>query len=1122
MYDPAYGEEGTAGGEGLPMVGSMTGSRAGSKVGGGSVGSQRRRSLPSGNVLQENPEGLVSEAPLAEDFIHEILAVNTLAMQRTKVESLEEAMNILNEAYSKLNQNGTENIVTDPQMLDQLRATTLNNMGVSEYKRGQPRQALSHFEGSRQLEEKWNVASPSVALNTCAAYNMLRMYDKATAAALETIDMLRTLEVQKKRAKRLEQQQQQGDGEDWPVHLSASTSHSSSKRNVLLASGSTPPAATTKQGRKAAKEEDAELEAAGHPNIAHSDNAALWAAAWHNLGVAQLNSAKRSTDQSEYSNALSIFENAMRTTMDKLGENHPMTKDVAETFRQVRQELRKKGAFKPHRTMKNAPVPPVDPRLQQLEEMAVEPKDGESKHRAIDNRKKDLTITFRGDVTGGKKMTERVDPTPYPGALDEDFKQKKKKKRNGGGYEGLPFNRTLVKATMIYGNPHPLLRSGVGANDPAWTNGDVPDQPYRVDHTTVPQRAGGGSGRPHGGQGQGGHRGGNGGQGQGSYPQQPQHQQQQYPQNGQQYPQNGPYNNQQQQQGGNNRGGYSNQPNNNQNRGGDRGNSGRRQNNTNNSGGRYPPQQQHYGQQGNNDPRYGYEQGNEGYNNAPYSQQQYPQNNYNQNPNNRNPNNRPNTGPQRQNGGGSNNQSYGGGRQQQPQRGGGGRGENIYGSEIPDSKRTGSPMQQQQQQPPRGGRLPPLSAQEGAGRQGSPQQGRGGMEGYEQQQQPPPQQRGTSTGSAGRGSQQGKGRQSQQGPVNGREQQQPHGGMPQGVDGPGNFNSTNPPHNGRDERVGQAPPQLHGAEQNRSSSHPTGSQSQAQYQQQPQQSEQQQQQQYAPQQHQQGAGGLSSWEEQPKPAHRAQPAGPIGYEIGGAPHMTPEAYEQSKFLLLAQPPITSSMSTNYFQLALDPPPGLPRAGAPQKTVQLIGGYDGLDAISNPPAPQQSQQYQQQQQERPQQTPGYSGQEGDAAGTDAMRPEWGEGQRSVGRSPVPTEDIGVQQTVPLTDATTQMSPFGLPAEGGPEPEGPHELFGAMWVVADNRFIRKGKRHLDRPKYYVNAVLNVEEDGTASAYVAEEDRAGGAAGGQLAEPKTAMMVYSGDSSNDNSRAGTPLRA
>nr|CCC91611.1 conserved hypothetical protein [Trypanosoma congolense IL3000] len=340
-------------------------------------------------------------------IIQEMLAMNTLAMQRCDAEALTEASSILTDAYMKLH-NGTA--VGASKGLDAIRATTLNNLGVVECHRGHHRQALSRFEAARQLEEAWNEASPSVALNSCAAYNALGMYDKATAAAMETISMLRRLFTQEASA---------------------------------LYPTNTPAPLSLGDGM----------------SIARSENAALWGAAWHNLAVAQINTAKSSTNLSEYTNAAALFHNAMRATQELLGYNHPMTKNVTETYRAVRSALRTHGVYKQHHTLFTAPSRPVDPRdeaddvEQYLKHCGIK-----SKRRALQKYHQDLTITFCGNVTNGVKLTERLDPKPYPNARDVVFR--------GGGTKDtsrmlriMPMGSTIEKACQLYGNPHPLLFS---------------------------------------------------------------------------------------------------------------------------------------------------------------------------------------------------------------------------------------------------------------------------------------------------------------------------------------------------------------------------------------------------------------------------------------------------------------------------------------------------------------------------------------------------------------------------------------------------------------------------------------------------------------------------------------
>ncbi|EKF39147.1 hypothetical protein MOQ_000629 [Trypanosoma cruzi marinkellei] len=368
--------------------------------------SSRRDAAVSQGTSEEQPA-----QPSDDELLHEVLAMNTLAMQRCNTEALEYATTILSDAYMKLHNHVSSG---DERLMDTLRSTTLNNLGVVECHRGQHRQALSHFEAARQLEEKWGSASPSVALNTCAAYNALGMYDKATAAAIETIDMLRTLTIQEEKGKT-----------------------------------STPPVA---EGGSYS------LQGTGI-EVAKSENKALWGAAWHNLAVAQINTAKLTKHPTEHCNAAVLFQNAMRATQELLGNDHPMTKSVTETYRAVRDVLRSYGVYKQHHTMLTVPPRPVDPRDEEDDmERYLQQCVGKSRRRAKDKFHRDLTITFCGEATNGVKFTERLDPTPYPGAVDVTFRDKSRKKMPRV-LRGMTLSGTLLRAGQLYGNPHPLLYS---------------------------------------------------------------------------------------------------------------------------------------------------------------------------------------------------------------------------------------------------------------------------------------------------------------------------------------------------------------------------------------------------------------------------------------------------------------------------------------------------------------------------------------------------------------------------------------------------------------------------------------------------------------------------------------
>ncbi|CAJ1986143.1 protein of unknown function - conserved [Leishmania donovani] len=444
--------------------------------------------------LEKNPPPEVPPlTPAAEDFVHEILAMNTLAMEQcyaaiaatsgatlvgaavanstpNVTAASEEPMRILSEAYMRVDETSAQDFPVP--LLDELKTTTLNNMGVVECNRGQPRQALSHFEAARQLEENNGMASPSIALNMCAAYNALRMFDKATAAALETIDMLRSLALQRRRNRRL-----------------------NATATALLGGSGLPWHGSGGGAMDGAKDGDTSttdllLEAAAAPKIADSQNEALWGAAWNNLAVAQINTARGSKDTSEYTNALSLFQNAMRATQELLGMQHPMSKAVVETFRSVRRALRYHGAFKQHRSLLRAPLPPVDPREREWEERQVEVMPGHTRHGTLQQQRQQLTITFRGEVTGGQKVVERLDSTPYPGAASEPYQKQQRmcgsnsgcgntsaatgsrnRSRSGSKKQpkpqsgisqlmrSIPLSSTLCHASAVYGNPHPLLYS---------------------------------------------------------------------------------------------------------------------------------------------------------------------------------------------------------------------------------------------------------------------------------------------------------------------------------------------------------------------------------------------------------------------------------------------------------------------------------------------------------------------------------------------------------------------------------------------------------------------------------------------------------------------------------------
>ncbi|EPY21946.1 hypothetical protein AGDE_13642 [Angomonas deanei] len=373
-----------------------------------------------GETIANQKEDMLIYGPLAkpitlpqveQDLMNEILALNTSAMEKCREGILDLSVLLLEEALYKLNPDLNEDpyaiILSDQQLCDQLTATTLNNMGVVESHRGRPREALRQFEGARELENNWNIASPSVSVNMCAAYNALGQYDRASAAALETIDMLRELEVQRRAELRLKKR------------LGAHATLTDEELAVV-------------------EEEDrAELEAAANRvRVSDIENAALWGAAWHNLGVAQVNTVRANIkksntnakgDSSEVTNALKIMQNAMKATQDLLGLNHPMTQAVTETYRAVRKTLREGGAYKQHRNLMTQPLPPVDPCEREALYRTTQPMHGSTRQRTIQKQQKDLTVTFRGEGTKQEKFIERVTDEAYPSS----FKQRSRSNQRG-------------------------------------------------------------------------------------------------------------------------------------------------------------------------------------------------------------------------------------------------------------------------------------------------------------------------------------------------------------------------------------------------------------------------------------------------------------------------------------------------------------------------------------------------------------------------------------------------------------------------------------------------------------------------------------------------------------------
>lgn len=366
------------------------------------------------------------------DVRYEVLDMNSQGMYMCQQQQLDEAEAILTQAYNVLE---NDNTVHDAQTLDQLRSTTLNNLGVVECHKGLHKQALNHLEVAQTLEHQWEVHSPSVSLNICAACNALGLYDRATSAALDTIEMLRQT------AKNVAEGTLNNSN-------SGSDQHNASTTAAAAAGGA-----------------------------GSNENSVLWGAAWHNLAVAQLNIAS-GKDLSEYTNVLALFHNAMESTTALLGAQHPMTGAVHETYRSIRQTLREAGVYKQHRALLTCELPPVSGRAP-----APEAEAGMTVHATALKQSKDFHLTLRGKETGGKKVVERYNSEAFPssvagsgggstprgtprsprntvsdyGSSARSGTSKSLQKRGQSPIRGIPLSGNLLAASTLYRNPHPLL-----------------------------------------------------------------------------------------------------------------------------------------------------------------------------------------------------------------------------------------------------------------------------------------------------------------------------------------------------------------------------------------------------------------------------------------------------------------------------------------------------------------------------------------------------------------------------------------------------------------------------------------------------------------------------------------
>lgn len=259
---------------------------------------------------------------MADDVQAEILEMNSYGMHLCQEKNFAEAQECLETAYLRLQGDASG----EHQMLvDRLKATTLNNLGVVECHKGDHVKSLNHLEAAQMLEIRSGVSSPSTLLNLCAVHNAVGNYEKAAALALDAIEMLKISD----------------------------------------------------QGL-------------------NDDNKALWGAAWHNLGIAELNMQRqgRGTRGTE---VLSIFRNAMSATGDLLGAKHPMTVAVHDTYRAVRDSLKEQGVFR-ERTSGLPPIAHEEPNSTRIRQLPayVKPQTPAKAQRGISNSLYRPTTTNNG------------------------------------------------------------------------------------------------------------------------------------------------------------------------------------------------------------------------------------------------------------------------------------------------------------------------------------------------------------------------------------------------------------------------------------------------------------------------------------------------------------------------------------------------------------------------------------------------------------------------------------------------------------------------------------------------------------------------------------------------------
>jgi hypothetical protein len=247
------------------------------------------------------------------------------------------------------------------------------------------------------------------------------------------------------------------------------------------------------------------------------ENQVLWGAAWHNLGVAQINTAqqaKKAADPADHTNALVIFQNAIKATTELLGPDHSMTKAVLMTYRAIRPYLRDKGVFKQHPALLTCGLPPVTATSTSYPD--PEPERGQSLHSARRQHAPDLRVTIRPppsfkNSSGGNRSDAAAIAGVQSGSLGGTNTNRTveihsreaypisaagpdARVRNFSGtytsprgpisprrkneLRGLPVSGLLLHATALYANPHPLMhhlssREHMFVNTTSWESSTV-------------------------------------------------------------------------------------------------------------------------------------------------------------------------------------------------------------------------------------------------------------------------------------------------------------------------------------------------------------------------------------------------------------------------------------------------------------------------------------------------------------------------------------------------------------------------------------------------------------------------------------------------------------------------